>query len=334
MKQRRTFLAGAASAAGCLLLPGVQAQTTSPAQTSARIKNLRVLCGFPPGGATDAVSRRVTDKLQGSYADVAFVDNKPGAAGRIAIDELKRSKPDGSTMLLTPAAVITLFPHLYEGITYKVDDFTAVSTGCQVQFGFGVGPAVPASVADIPGYLRWAKANPASANFGSPATGSLTHILGVLLAGQSGVALNHIPYKGSAPGVADLLGGQVPAFSGLLGDFLPHTQSGKVRLLATSGRERSALAPAVPTFAELGFNNLVMTEWYGFFLPRGASRETTSTAASAIAAAVKQKDVIDALAQLGMEAASASPADLDSRMRTEFRAWESTVRRLGIRIEI
>lgn len=328
MTQRRTFLT---AAMGGLLLPRVQAQTATP--SPARIKQLRVLCGFPPGGATDAVSRRVTDKLQGSYADVALVDNKPGAAGRIAIDELKRSKPDGSTMLLTPAAVITLFPHLYTGINYGTDDFTAVSTGCLVQFGFGIGPGVPASVTDLAGYLRWVKSNQGSANFGSPSTGSLTHILGVLLAAQSGTALNHIPYKGSAPGMADLLGGQVPAFSGLLGDWLPHLPSGKARLLATSGRERSPLSPSVPTFAELGFSDLVMGEWYGFFLPKGASRETTNHAASAIAAAVKQKDVIEALAQLGMEASSTSPADLDSRMHAEFKTWESTVRRLGIKID-
>ncbi|MES2413772.1 MAG: tripartite tricarboxylate transporter substrate-binding protein [Pseudomonadota bacterium] len=325
--QRRIFLAGAV---GSLLLPASHAQT----RPAARLKSARVLCGFPPGGATDAVSRRVSDKLQGSYADVSLVENKPGAAGRIAIDELKRSKPDGSTLLLTPAAVITLFPHLYEGINYKVDDFTATSTACQVQFGFGVGPGVPASVTDIDSYLRWAKSAGGSTSYGSPAPGSLTHILGVLLARQSGVALNHIPYKGSAPGMADLLGGQVPAFSGLLGDWLPHLAGGKVRLLATSGKQRSPLTPSVPTFTELGFRELVASEWYGFFLPRGASAETTRMAADAVARAVQQKDVVDAFAQLGLEAMATPPAELTARMKEEFNAWGATVRRLGIRIEV
>ncbi|WP_421956167.1 tripartite tricarboxylate transporter substrate-binding protein [Polaromonas sp.] len=327
MTKRRIFMAGAMSG---LLLPSIHAQTG----TNTRIRNLRVLCGFPPGGATDAVSRRVSDKLQGSYADVSLVDNRPGAAGRIAIDELKRSKPDGSTMLLTPAAVITLFPHIYEGINYKTDDFTPTSTACQVQFGFGVGPGVPSSVTDINSYLRWAKANSGAASYGSPATGSLPHILGVLLANQSRVALNHIPYKGSAPGMSDLLGGQVPAFSGLLGDWLPHIKTGKARLLATSGKERSALTPNVPTFAELGFKDLVMSEWYGFFLPKGATKETANAAADAIAKAVRQKDVIDAFAQLGLEASASTPTELGIRMKEEFRLWETTVQKLGIKIEI
>ncbi len=227
-----------------------------------------MLCGYPAGGTTDAVSRRVAEKLQSNgYAKVALVDNKAGASGRIAIEELKRSPADGSVMLLTPASAISLFPHIYTKLNYRMEDVTPVSTACRIAFGFGVGPAVPASVKNLKDYLAWAKANPGQANYGSPGAGSPPHFLGALLGKEAGVDLRHVPYRGSAPGIQDLLGGQVPAMSSPIGDYLPYLKDGRLRLLATSGQTRSRFAPDVPTYAEQGFKDLVMSEYYEFFLP-------------------------------------------------------------------
>ncbi len=219
----------------------------------------------------------MAEKLQsGGYAKTALVDNKPGAGGRLAVEELKRSPADGSVLLLTPAAMITLYPHLYTKLAYRVEDVTAVCTACQVGFGFGVGPAVPESVKNLKDFLAWAKANPAQANYGSPGAGSPPHMLGALLAKESGLDLRHVPYRGSAPGIQDLLGGQVAAMTSPIGDYLPHLKSGKLRLLATSGEARSRFAPDVPTYAEQGFKNLTMSEWYGFFLPGKAAPTSCS----------------------------------------------------------
>lgn len=322
MIDRRTLLAAAPLMMAAPRLAWAQALDTA-----------RVLCGFPAGGTTDAVSRRVADKLRGGYARTSLVDNKAGAGGRLAVEETSRAAPDGSTLLLTPAAMITLYPHIYTRLAYGPRDLRPVSTACQVVFGFGVGPAVPESVRDIKGFLAWAQAHPDQANYASPGAGTPPHFIGALLAKESGLDLRHVPYKGSAPGVQDLLGGQVAAMSSPIGDYLPHLKSGKLRLLATSGRQRSKLAPDVATYAEQGLPALTIGEWYGFFLPGKASDEVTQRAASAIAAAVGSPDVVEAFAQLGLEASANSPAELAKAVAEESAAWAPIVKRVGFKPE-
>jgi tripartite-type tricarboxylate transporter receptor subunit TctC len=318
MIDRRQF---SLSSAALLLAAGrVQAQV---------LETARVLCGFPAGGTTDAVSRRVADKLRPGYAKAALVDNKPGAGGRLAVEELKRSPNDGSVMLLTPAAMITLYPHLYTKLAYGIEDVTPVCTACQVSFGFGVGPAVPESVKNLKDFLAWAKANPSNANYGSPGAGSPPHFIGALLAKESGVDLRHVPYRGSAPGIQELIGGQVASFTSPIGDYLPHLKSGKLRLLATSGATRSRFVPDVATYTEQGFKALEISEWYGFFLPAKAAPELTQRLAAAIKAAVTAPDVVEAFAQLGLEAQANTPAELAQAVRSENQGWAPVVKRIG-----
>ena len=325
MLNRRQMLATALCAPGALSLawPGIAA-AAEPIATA------KILCGFPPGGTTDAVSRRVADKLQGAgYAKVGLVDNKPGAGGRLAVDELRRSPADGSALLLTPAAMITLYPHIYTKLAYRQEDVTPVSTACRLGFGFGVGPAVPESVKNLKDFLAWAKLNPAQANYGSPGAGTPPHFVGALLAKESGLDLRHVPYKGSAPGIQDLLGGQVAALTSPIGDYLPHMKSGKLRLLATSGATRSRFVPDVPTYAEQGFKNLTITEWYGFFLPGKAAPDVVARAAAAIRAAVAASDVVEAFAQLGLEAGASTPEELARAVKDETVAWGPIVKAVG-----
>lgn len=293
------------------------------------LETTRVLCGFPAGGTTDAVSRRVADKLRGSFAKNALVENKPGAGGRLAVEELKRSAPDGSSLLLTPAGMITLYPHIYRSLSYGIDDVTPVCTGGTVGFALGVGPAVPESVKTVRDFIAWAKANPDKANYGSPGAGSPPHFLGALLAKESGVDLRHVPYRGSAPGIQDLIGGQVPAFSSPIGDYLPHLKGGKLRVLATSGAQRSRFVPDVATYAEQGFKDLVMSEWYGFFLPPKAAPDLAQRAAAAIRAAVQAPEVVEAFAQLGVEAGANTPAEMAKAVRDENAAWGGIVKKVG-----
>jgi tripartite-type tricarboxylate transporter receptor subunit TctC len=319
LNRRQLIAAGGLAAFGWPLASLAEAIATS-----------KVLCGFPAGGTTDAVSRRVAEKLQaGGYAKVSLVDNKPGAGGRLAVDELKRSPADGSVLLLTPASMITLYPHLYSKLTYKVDDVTPVCTACKLVFGFGVGPAVPESVKDIKDYIAWTKANPAQANYASPGAGSAPHLIGALLAKQAGLDLRHVPYRGSAPGIQDLLGGQVAAMTSPIGDYLPHLKAGKLRLLATSGPTRSRFAPEVPTYAEQGFKDLTMGEWYGFFLPGKASPEVVQRAAAAIRSAVSAPEVVESFAQLGLEAGANTPAEQAQAVKDENAAWGPIVKTVG-----
>lgn len=321
MMNRRQFVA--AGSVGALGWP-LFASAADP------LASARVLCGFPAGGTTDAVSRRIAEKLQGGgYAKVALVENKPGAGGRLAVEELRRAPGDGATLLLTPAAMITLYPHIYSKLPYRIEDVTSVCAACKLVFGFGVGPAVPESVKNLKDFLAWAKANPKLASYGSPGAGSPPHFLGQLLSRHSGVELSHVPYRGSAPGIQDLLGGQVTSMSSPIGDYLPHLKGGKLRLLATSGATRSRFAPDVATYAEQGFKGLTMDEWYGFFLPGKAAPDVVQRAAAAIRAAVASPDVVESFAQLGLEAGANTPAELAQAVKEENAAWGPIVKSVG-----
>lgn len=288
----------------------------------------KILVGFPPGGTTDALSRRVAEKLRGVYASNVLVENKPGAGGQIAITTLKASAADGSALLLTPSSMLSVYPFTYSKLPYTLDDVAPVSVACFFSHGFGVGPAVPAQVKTLRDFLAWAKANPDKANFGSPAAGSIPHLTAALLAKMTNTDLKHIPYRGSAPGIADLLGGQISAMCSPVGDYLQHVKAGKLRLLGTTGPKRSPFSPEVPTFREQGID-ISVREWYGFFLPGKASADVRRRAAAYLQPALNSKDVIDSLAQVGMEAQSSTPDELAAWLKADADQWRGIVSKLG-----
>jgi tripartite-type tricarboxylate transporter receptor subunit TctC len=298
------------------------------AQAQASLDMAKILVGFPPGGTTDALSRRVADKLRGSYASNVIVENKPGAGGQIAISALKTAPADGSTLLLTPSSMLSVYPFTYSKLPYTLDDLAPVSVACFFSHGFGVGPAVPASVKTIKDFLAWAKANPDRANFASPAAGSIPHLTAALFSKLTKADLQHVPYKGSAPGIQDLLGGQVSSMCSPVGDYLPHLKSGRLRLLATSGPQRSPFTPDVPTFKEQGID-ISVREWYGFFLPAKASPEVRRRAAAYLQPALASKDLIDSMAQVGMEVQSSTPDQLAAWLKADADQWRGIVKEIG-----
>ncbi|MGH8805455.1 MAG: tripartite tricarboxylate transporter substrate-binding protein, partial [Polaromonas sp.] len=268
MTTRREFTRSIASTAA---LASLGLPLAARAQGSPELA--KILVGFPAGGTTDALARRIADKLRGGYANNVVVENKPGAGGQIAVTTLRDSPADGSVMLLTPSSMLSIYPFTYPRLPYKLDDVAPVSVGCFFSHGFGVGPAVPDSVKTIKDFLAWAKANPDKANYGSPAAGSMPHMVAALLNKITNSDLKHVPYRGSAPGIQDLLGGQISAMSSPVGDYLPYLKSGRLRLLAISGTQRSPFAPDVPTYREQG-HPITVLEWYGFFLPAKATPQT------------------------------------------------------------
>ena len=292
----------------------------------------KFLYGFPAGSAGDIACRRVAERVGGSaYAkNAAIVENRPGAGGRIALDGLRASPSDGSVLAMTPFSAVSIYPHVYKKLSYDpVADFVPVSIAAIMHHGLAVGPVVPASVTDVKGFVAWAKANPDKANYGSPAAGSTPHFLGALLGLGQNVDLKHIPYRGSVPGITDVVGGQLAAMFTPAGDFLPNHRAGKLRLLGTSGKTRLPFAPDVATFGEQGFSELTTEEWFGFYAPARTPATVVAAANAAINQGLKDKSLVDGLAVVGLLAQGSTPDEMARSQRAEFERWGPLVKRIG-----
>ncbi|MGJ7490131.1 tripartite tricarboxylate transporter substrate-binding protein [Variovorax sp. ZT4R33] len=328
MPHRRHFLHTLGSAA----VLGTLAPFSARAQGLDQVK---ILYGFPPGSAGDSVARRVAEKLAGTAytKNPGVVENKPGAGGRIAIETLKASPADGSVLALAPVSALAVYPHIYPKLSYKPEDVTQVSIGAVMFHGLAVGPAVPAEVKTLKDFLAWAKANPDKANYGSPGAGSMPHLLGALLGLRADVALRHVPYRGTVPSITDLVGGQVSAAMNPSGDYLQYMKAGRVRVLATSGRQRSPYLPEVPTFTELGYPDVTSEEWFGFYAPARTPAATLANANAAINQALKDKAVIDSLALVGLLAHGSSAQAMAADQKAEFERWAPLVKQIGFTAE-
>ncbi len=328
MTQRRQFIKvlGGAAALGALNPLAALAQI---------VQQAKIYYGFPAGSAGDSVARRVAEKLGDTPFSKtnAVVENKPGAGGRIALDTLKASVADGSVLALAQASALSTYPHIYTKLSYGLADFAPVSIGAVMTHGLAVGPMVPASVKTLKEYIAWAKANPGQASYGSPGAGSTPHFLGALLGIHSGADLRHVPYRGSLPAINDVVGGQVASSMTPVGDCLPFAKAGKLRVLASSGTQRPAYLPDVPTFAEQGFAEIVADEWFGFFAPAKTPAATVAAASSAIQAALKDKAVAEGLLSVGLVASGSSPEDMRRSLQSEYERWGPLVKKIGFTAE-
>ena len=312
------------------LLAGIGQQAFAQAQ----LETTTIVTGFAAGGTSDTICRRLAQKLSPEFAKAAVVENRTGAGGQIAIGYIKGRPADGSAILQTPTSMLTIYPHIYKKLAYDPQtDLTPVSLGCVFDFGFAVGPSVPASVKNVPEFLAWAKANPTGANFGSPAAGSTPHFIGALLGKSGGVELKHAAYRGTQPAMLDLLGGNISAVSGPIGDIVQHLPSGKVRILGVSGAKRSRFAPDVPTYGEQGIANMAHSEWFAFFLPAKASPEVVARLNTAMKNALASKDVIDGLGTFGLEAMSSTPTELADLIKKDTAKWGPIVKDVGFTAE-
>lgn len=325
MLTRRHFnLLATTLAAGAWPGAGRAAETSLPVA--------KIISGFPPGGTLDVIARRVADKLRGQYAGAVLVDNRPGAAGQIGVLALKDSPADGSNLLITPSSMLSIYPYTYPRLRYTLDDVCPVSLGAHMDHGLAVGPGVPESVTSLKGLLAWVATHPEGANFGSPGAGSMPHLVGILLNQLAHVDLRHIAYRGTVPGVQDLLGGQISAFWGPIGDYLQYQKVGKLRVLAVAAPARSVFLPQVPTLRELGYP-LNVREWYGFFLPGKARADVQRRASEAIAQALALPDVVEAGRSYGLEIKGSSPEVLQQMLRTDAQQWRQLIQQTGFSAE-
>lgn len=297
-------------------------------------KTARIVVGFPAGGTTDVLARVMADKLRNVYAPTVLVDNRAGAAGRIALTNAGANDTDGSVSFLTPCSLLFIYPHVYKKLGYDpVQDFAPVTTIARGDFAFSVGPMVPESVKTLSDFIAWAKANPKQAFFASPAAGATPHFVGVMFAQAAGIELTHATYRGDAPGIQDLLGGQVASSVNNIGVVLPHLKSGKLRVLATSGAKRSAFTPNVPTFTEAGFKDVQAQEWFGFVLPSKVGKPVVDAFAKAVEDVVKQPEVVQKFGEFSFEPVALKTDAFAALLKNERERWATVVKASGFRID-
>ncbi len=322
MLNRRRFLS--TSAAG-LLTAAVHGASTGFAQGIDR--TLRIVVGFPPGGSLDTFARVLAQEMT-DYASVIVVDNKPGAAGRIALEAIKASPPDGASIILTPAATLVLNPHVYKTLGYDpIGDFAPVSSVGFVGFDLAIGPRVPNSVTSLREFVDWCRANPKDATYGSPGAGSGHQFVGTMFARAAGVDLVHVPYRGTAPALQDLLAGQI-ASNISVGAHLPLYREGKLRILAVAGRARSAFLPDVPTFLEAGYD-VVASDWFGVVVPAATPAPAVLRLNAAIRRAIASQSMQDLMRSLGDTPGGEPPDAFAAMIRSDFAAWAAIVKASG-----
>lgn len=323
--QRRTFIRAGATLGGLgslgLALPAF----------GQAAPNMNLWSGFPPGGGLgDQVARPLIEVMRGKYPQNIIYDSKPGAGGRIAAEYVKRSAPDGNNILGCPSSVITLHPHVFKKLPYDtLADFTPIAGLCSYTAVFTAGPGLPANIRTVAEYLAWAKANPALANYGVPATGSSLHLAGAMLAKQTGVDLRHIPYKGGAPLLTDLRGGQVPVSFNVVSEVLPHIRAGTLRALAVTAPTRWKALPDTPTMTELGYKDVAFVDWLGWYGPAGMQAAKVNALNAAVNEALATPTMQEVISKTGLEPIR-MPADrYAASVRENHAFWAQVVKVTG-----
>jgi tripartite-type tricarboxylate transporter receptor subunit TctC len=288
---------------------------------------IRIVFPFAAGGAGDAFARILAEHLRANLNRTVVIENVTGAGGRLGARQVAQAAPDGNTLLLTPIAPVVIHPILYKDLDYNpFTDLVPISQVSSFEFGIAVGPKAP--VKTLKELVAWAKSNPKEASYGSPGAGALPHFFGVLFGRAAGIDLVHIGYRGSAPAMTDLVGGQIPIVVTTTSDLLPMHQAKRALILATSDAKRSPLAPEVPTFREAGFD-IEGTAWYGVFAPKGTSSEIAERYSKILVAAVQKPEVKEQLLKLGLYATGTTPGELAKIQKADFERWTPAVKASG-----
>lgn len=288
------------------------------ARAQAPLDQLRIVVGYPPGGSIDIVARELAERLAPRHARQVLVDNKPGAAGRLAVDEVRRAPADGSVVLLTPASVVTMYPHVYRQLAYDpFTDLAPVAPVCASGFALAVGPRVPESVTTLESLMRWCRANPPAAQCGNAGAGSMPHLMALLLGRELGIELAHVPYRGGSAAMQAAAAGELALALATETSARALQQAGRLRVLATTWAERSPFFPGVPTFREQGVPALTQREWFGVLAPARTPAPAAEALADALRALAEDADVRQTWDKAALVPEVGTPAQLAGAMRQQ-----------------
>ncbi len=293
-------------------------------------KPLKILVGYPAGGAVDVVARQVGEELR-ALGYNAVIENRTGASGQLATDAMLAAPADGSTIILMPGGNATIFPHVYPKLRYTIGDLAPLAGVCSFQFGLATGPGTPAK--NLKEFVDWAKANPGKASYGTPGAGTVMHFMGVMFGRKAGIDFQHVPYRGGAAAMTDVLGGTIPALATTLPNLVTQHKSGKLRILGFTGDKALPGLPGVQTFKEQGYPELQLTEISGFFASSKTPKATLTDLEKALMAAAKQPRLVAAIEKLEFDSDVTSAADLASHLKADFDRWGPVIKATGYKAE-
>ena len=292
---------------------------------------IRMLVGFPPGGPTDVVARIVSEKLAGQIGQRIVIDNRPGAAGNIAVEILTKSNPDGHTLLYSSNA-IALSPGLYSKLGYDPNKdlapVTEIGAGCLI---FVVHPSLP--VKSVQEFIDYAKARPGQLNYASSGAGTSTHLAAVLFSQRTGIQAQHVPYKGTAPSLVDMIAGRTQFLMGAVLTAVPHVKEGRLRALAVTGNKRIQSLPELRTLEESGLPGLVVTTWQGVFAPAGTPAATLSKVHGEIVKAVRSPELRPKIEAQDMDPTGPTLKDFNAMYYAELKRWTKVAKDAGLKAD-
>ena len=294
-------------------------------------KPIRMVIPYPPGGPTGVMGRLVATKLPELLGQPVIVDNKPGASGQMGAADVAKAAPDGYTFL-TNASIHVINPHVYsKPLVDPIREFTPVALIGVVPLVMVVPPMQPAK--DVKEFIAWAKANPGKVNFASASSASAQHLAGEHFKQVTGIDMQHVPYNGSGPALADLVGGHVQLMFDSLPSSMSFIRSGKLKALGASSPKRLAVLPDVPTLIEAGVPDFDLTTWYGVWAPAGTPKDIVARMNAEIVRLVVLPDMKEKLAGLGVEASAFTPEQFAAFNRTEYERWGRIVRAANIKLD-
>ena len=294
---------------------------------------ITIVIPFPPGGNSDIIARLVADRLASTLGQPVIVDHRPGGAGgTVGAKAVVSAEPDGYTLLLSSPTTLVVAPAVYRSLGYDpAKSFAPIATLFSVPQLLAVNPSVP--VRSLPDLVAYAKANPGKINFASPGYGTQPHLLGEMLRLATGTNIVHVPYKGPAQAVTDLLAGQVQMYFETIALLLPHVEAGKIKALAVADETRNAQLPAVPTTTETGFPKLQATYWNGVLAPAGTPTNIVGKLNAAINEILKSPELQAALVKLSAKPKIGSPQDFAALIAAERKKWTEVADAAGVKVD-